>query len=63
MYIENTMSENIKETRNEKVRWIRRIRQLTNEKIINLPKQLEFFQAGDRIALSFDGAKITIERI
>lgn len=45
------------------VRWTRKVRQLTNERIINLPKQLEFFGAGYKVILSFDGTRVVIERV
>lgn len=45
------------------VKWIRKVRQLTNEKIINLPKELDFLNAGDTVAVSFDGKKIEIQML
>lgn len=45
------------------VKWIRKIRQLTNEKIINLPKELDFLKAGDTVAVCFDGQKMEIQRV
>lgn len=43
-----------------KVKWIRKVRQLTNEKILNVPKALDFLEAGDKVAICFDGHRVLI---
>ncbi len=58
----NIMTESIPQKSNDGVKWTRKVRQLTNEKILNLPKELEFFQVGVKVVLNFDGEKMTVER-